>query len=116
MKNFSYSGKSITFTAKEAVASGHGYILNDAFGVTAGALTPGQSGELFIRGAFTLPKDPSKVILTGQKVYWDSEASVVFLAEAEEIKKRKGRLIGLAGEDADSGSESLLTILNGVDC
>src|SRR4051812_48395204 len=114
MKNFIYSGKSITFTATEPLISGQAYILGHAFGVVANTLKKDQSGELFIKGAFKLPKDRAKDISIAQRLYWDDSAKLVTILP-EGAKESKLRVIGIAADSAGTDEAEVICILNGID-
>lgn len=112
MKNFVYSGRSLTFTASEPLISGQPYILGNAFGVVSNSLKVGESGELFVEGAFRLKKDPARDLKTGQKLFWDSGKKL--LTDLEQIQNEKLKQVGLAAEDAPIQQEEVICRLNGV--
>lgn len=121
MKNFIYSGESLTFIHDEdtPLSPGQGYFLNHMFGVVStqlraepitGALSPllrkGQSGELFVVGVFLLPMDESRAKI-GQMLYWDASKKCVTATPG-------GRLIGVAAESVLERAGAIQVRLLGI--
>lgn len=115
MRNFSYSGQSLSFVATEPVTSGQPYMLGSVFGVVASTLGVGQSGELFLTGVWKLPK-AAKDFVIGQKVYWDSTNKI--LTGGADIDGAPLpphlKLVGISAEVSDATQTEFLLRLNGV--
>ena len=111
MKNFSYSGGSLTVTATESVKSGEPYLLGSAFGVVSNSTLPGQSFELFLTGVWHLPKDSTEVKL-GDKIYWDPKQKLLTANPSDNPTSCK--LVGIAAESASAEKTTLLCRLNGI--
>jgi predicted RecA/RadA family phage recombinase len=122
MKNFIYSGDSLTFTHDEdaPLLPGQGYFLKNIFGIVStqlrpdpltGALSPllrkGQSGELFVVGVYELPMDESKAKV-GQTLYWEGNKKCVTAIP------EKNRLIGIAAETVPEKTGRIKIRLLGV--
>lgn len=113
MKNYVYSGQSITFEAPEDLKSGQGYILGDIFGIVSNDLKKATKdhGELFVVGVFRLTKDASKIQI-GQRVYWDTKNTCITGTPNPDSKITK--LVGVAASNAPEGQELVMVRLNGV--
>lgn len=104
-KTFVKPGKTLKFTAGGTLSSGDGLLIGKLFGVVAGNLIAGQSGELDLVGVFILPKDGS-VIAIGVAVYWDgSDVTTTALANEK---------IGTANLAAAGGAATVEVRLDGI--
>jgi len=76
MKNFVQKGRTVTFTASAALASGAGVMLSATlFGVNSNDVAIGGSGEAVIEDVFSLPK----AAITNTQfaaAYWDNTNKV----------------------------------------
>jgi predicted RecA/RadA family phage recombinase len=121
MQNFRYSGQSLTFTAIEPLISGQPYLLGSAFGIVSNSLAVGQSGELFLTGGWTLPKDASD-LKVGDKLYWDSSNKLLTgksqpdsaASAPSTTPPPPFKLVGMCAEDALAAKTTVLCRLNGV--
>lgn len=115
MKNYSFSGESISFVATEPLSSGQPYLIGSSFGVVSNSLIPGQSGELFLTGVWRLPKGP-KDFLLGQKVYWDTSSKVITGGADIDAAALPStlKLVGTSAEISDASHSEFLCRLNGV--
>lgn len=73
MKNYVYSGRTMTVAAPYDVASGGLVVVGGLFGVAAHAALTGQDVEIQIGGVYTdIPKTSAQAWTLGAKVYWDA--------------------------------------------
>jgi predicted RecA/RadA family phage recombinase len=116
MKNFSYSGQSVSFVATEPVVSGQPYLIGSAFGVVSNSLNPGQPGELFVTGVWRLPK-AAKDFGLGQKIYWDTANKVLTGGtdiDSISLQPTTLKTVGYSTEISDASHTDFLCRLNGV--
>lgn len=110
MKNFIAHGDMFPFTASGAAyASGDGALSGTLFGVCAGDIADGETGEIKTTGTFELPKVGSQAWTVGAKIYWTSGGNATTTATGN-------TLIGVAAAAVGSGaSETLGRVrLNGI--
>ena len=74
MKNYLQPGRTMSFTAAAAFASGAVVAIGNVLGVAAGDVAQGAQGELALDGVFTVPKVTGAVIAKGESVTWDASA------------------------------------------
>ncbi len=111
MKNFSYSGQSISFVATEPLVSGQMYCLGSAFGVVSNSLFPGQAGELFLTGVWELLKDTTEIKI-GDKLYFDGKTLTTY--KKPDPLPVNLKCVGMAAESKDASKSTILCRLNGV--
>ncbi len=122
MRNYSYSGQSITFIAPEPLVSGQIYVLGSAVGVVANSLQKGESGELFVTGVWNLPKDLTNDIKVGEKLYLNQDNRLSNKSAPQQPDSARTtststpafKVIGIAAGDSSLESDSVLCRLNGV--
>lgn len=102
-KNFHGAGDVLPFVAAAALTSGQGLLLEDTFGVVAGAYASGADAQLELVGVWELPKKTADVLAAGDKVYWDDTNKEITLTATS------NKLVGFAWEAAD-GSVSLVKV------
>ena len=107
MNNFVHRGLSLTLTAPYTVASGAGAKVGNIFGVAAGAITSGDSGEFAVSGVFDVAKD-SSVFASGDLVYWDDTAKACTSTVGVNL------LIGQAETAALTGGSTVRVKLSGA--
>lgn len=74
MKNYVYSGATVTLpSASRAITSGGGVLVSNFFGFASDDIASGASGEIQLEGVFDHAKDAS-TFNPGDKVYWDNTA------------------------------------------
>lgn len=110
MKNFVQDGKTCTFTAPAAVASGAGFLVGSLFAIASADAANGAKVEGVTVGVFTLPKvsGAGTDFTAGTKLYWDNAAKNVTKTAAGNT------LIGVALADALAGDTSATVRLNGT--
>ncbi|MGR3599186.1 MAG: DUF2190 family protein [Heliomarina sp.] len=97
MKNFIAKGDTVPFTASGDVTSGQGVLSGSLFGVAAGDVADGETGEMNTTGVFELPKVGSQAWTRGVKVYWTPGGNATTTASGN-------TLIGVAYEVVGSGA------------
>lgn len=110
MKNFRHAGRTCTFIAPYAVASGGGFQVGSLFAVANADAGQGAEVEGDLTGVFSMPKSTAAGtdFTAGTKLYWDNAAKVV-------TKTANANLfIGAALRDAAAGDAACTIRLNGV--
>lgn len=86
MKNYVQPGRTLTFTAAAALASGAGVLLGAAtFGVNSYDVAIGESGEATLEGVYTLPK-AAVSSSAFEAAYWDDTNKVVTNVATSNVK------------------------------
>lgn len=75
MKNFVQPGEIITYTAGANLTSGQVVAIGNMLGVTCSAIANGATGEVALKGVFTVPKVSGAVIAQGDSLTWDASAA-----------------------------------------
>ena len=70
-KNEIQEGKTISFPAPYAVASGAGALIGAVFGVSLGVLANGEVGQFSLVGVWQLPKATGAAASLGARAYWN---------------------------------------------
>ncbi|MCP4243943.1 MAG: DUF2190 family protein [bacterium] len=109
MKNFIAHGDTVPFVASGDVSSGAGVMQGALFGVAAGDVADGETGEMKTTGCFSLPKVGSQAWAIGARIYWTSGGNATTAASGN-------TLIGVALEAVGSGAAETIgkVRLNGV--
>jgi predicted RecA/RadA family phage recombinase len=108
MNNYIKPGRTMTFTAPAAVASGAGVLIGSLLVVAANSAAAGQPFEGVTEGVFMLPK-AAGAWTEGQLLYWDSAANNLVTATSATARR-----VGCAGAAAASGDSVGLVRLHGV--
>ena len=110
MKNFRHTGRTCTFTAPNAVASGGGFQVGSLFAIANTDAAQGAEVEGDLEGVFVLPKSNAAGTdaTAGTKVYWDNAAKLVTKTANANL------LIGALTRDASAADVTCVVRLNGV--
>ena len=110
MKNFVQNGKMMTWTnaTGTAVKSGDLVPVGDTFGVAAGDIANGETGELCMEGVFQIPAVNNAAIAQGKPVYYVSSTGKASPTDEDQ------KFIGLAWDaKAEAGTSVLVKIGTG---
>lgn len=73
MKTQVQQGDALYVTAPAGgMTSGNGYTFSHVFGIAAYTCAAGATGVIYVRGCFTINKNPPDVFNMGDLVYWDN--------------------------------------------
>jgi len=97
VKNFIYSGRTITVAAPTGgVSSGDGVLIGDLFGIAQHDAAEGADLELLTEGVVELAKAAGIAVAAGDRLYWDGTNKQLTTAAAG------NRLVGVATEAAQA--------------
>lgn len=99
MKNAINDGRTKTFTAAAAIASGQAVANGALLGVAVAAVANGAQGTLYIEGVFELPKVTADNIADGAKLTFDTATGNLTIGAAT-----TGDLVGCAVAVAAAGA------------
>lgn len=75
MKNYTRDGNTVDYTnAGSAIVSGQIVVMGHTIGVAAGDIATGETGAVYIRGQFLVPKVNGAVFVQGEKLIYDVSA------------------------------------------
>lgn len=111
MRNFLHRGRTCTFAAPYAVASGAGFLAGALFAVANTDAAQGADVEGDVQGVFTLPKSTAagSAIAANSLVYWDDTNKLV--TGTKGTNKLIGGTLKLAAADGDA---TVVVRLNGT--
>lgn len=111
MKNFLHAGRTCTFVAPYAVASGAGLVVGSLFGVANTDAAQGAEVEGDVEGVFAFPKPTgaNTDVVPGTKIYFDT-----VLRTYSKTSGGNGVLIGATTRAASTNDTEYRVRLNGV--
>lgn len=74
---FKRKGENLDYTCTADVERGEVVVINDALGVATSTAKKDDVIAVYMTGVFLLPKDTSKELHQGEKVYWDTAGKKV---------------------------------------
>lgn len=108
MDNYIQPGKTLTFTAPYALASGAGFLVGSLFAVATRAAAQGDPVEGDRFGVYSLAKTSAQAWAFGDKIYWDNTNKRC------DTDSTVGMLIGSATAAAADPSSTGSVVLNGT--
>lgn len=111
MKNHINDGNTIAYTAGADIASGAVVVTGHTIGIAAGAIKSGETGLLYIRGRFSVPKVSGAVFDAGEKLVWDASAGQFDDSAATPATGdiTGGAVAAVAGTNGQTTTEVILT-------
>ena len=112
MKNYTRDGNTVDYTnAGSAITAGQIVVMGHTIGVAAVDIATGETGAVYIRGQFKVPKVSAAVFAVGEKLVYDVSAGAFDDSAATPATGdiTGGAIAAVAGANGETTCEVILT-------